>query len=455
MKTLKGIYFLLAVVLAFGLFAGCDNGTTSDNDDEFVLIPVDPIAPPYTNIPTLDNYDAIFVGENHYSRERYDVYLNLMKYYYSLGVRDFAGEQMGHGHALLLQYYFDTGDEECLQFILRDTRGYTVDAVERPKFYRDIYAWNASLPQKIKFYNFDVGHSFNASTAALYLYILKKYPLIEGIPGLSAPGSKQELIDDFRNNKARYSRLNAADMKLFDKIITNLEQYNAWGGPGPNDALRENYMIGNFREILNDTGGRKIFAWMGWNHASLNGNANPPQTRDFSMASVLKNEIRIASIVLRQQPDPDRFQYIVMINENLQSEPYNSAYNGNWPFPNGSGYSGHLPSITRFVAGITLADSNNGLPEKTVFKVGDQFYYGFQARDSKGDWKRMVHNVTYGNSKYDWSWDFPNDFIGSQGIGTNSGGYRLEAGIYEMEWYIVDAADNKSNVITRTITVNP
>jgi hypothetical protein len=191
---------------------------------------------------------------------------------------------------------------------------------------------------------------------------------------------------------------------------------------------------------------------MGANHASLNGQSDNT-SRNFSMASVLKNEIRIASIVLREQADPNRWQYIVKINENLKTTPFNSTYTGNWPWPSGWGFSEH-PIITKFVVGITLADSEAGKPEKTVFNKGDEFVYGFNARDSKGDWKQMVHTIKYGGQNYDNSWDFPANYIGSTSIGTNSGYNFGNSGTYELTWYILDQAGNKSNVVTRTVTVN-
>jgi hypothetical protein len=112
----------------------------------------------------------------------------------------------------------------------------------------------------------------------------------------------------------------------------------------------------------------------------------------------------------------------------------------------------HAPEITKLVVGITLADSNAGKPEKTVFNKDDMFYYGFKASDSKGDWKKFVHTFKFGGQSYDLSWDM-DDFIGDVNIGTN-GGYNLgDSGTYEMTWYILDQASNKSNVITKTITV--
>jgi len=443
MKRKIALSAMLVCLLAIGLaLVGCDNGTTS----------VSPINPPYDNIPTLDNYDAIFAGENHTNRENFGVYLKLMKYYYSLGVRNFA-EESGYGSTLLLQYYIDTGNEECLEVILRNLKGSAAYTQERYNFYKELYKWNSKLSQKIKLHGFDVEHQVDSGKAAIFQFVLKKYNRIEGIPGITTPGTPQDLVNDFKNNKGRYSSINAEDLKLMEKLIANIEQGNNYYAKQHDDTLRENYMIGNFREILNNTKGRKLFATMGANHASLNGQVDGPSI-NFTMASVLKNETRIASIVLRQQADPNRWQYIVRINENLKTTPFNSTYTGNWPYSNDGGVSVHSPVITKFVVGITLADSDAGKPEKTVFNKGDHFYYGFRASDSKGDWKKMVHNMKVSGQNYDLSWDFTNDFIGGVNIGTN-GGYPLNnSGAYEMTWYILDQAGNKSNVITRTITVN-
>jgi hypothetical protein len=321
MKSKATVLFVIFTLFVFPFFTGCDNGTTSDG----------PINPPYDNIPTLDNYDAIFAGENHTNRENCGVYLKLMKYYYSLGVRDFAFES-GYGSTLLLQHYIDTGNEECLEVILRNLKGSPACTQEVYNFYKELYKWNSKLSQKIKLHGFDVEHQYATSgKAALFNSVLKKYNRIEGIPGITTPGTPQDLINDFKNNKGRYSSINAEDLKLYEKIINNIEQCINWYARQQDDTLRENYMIGNFREILKETRGRKVFATMGANHASLNGQVDGPSI-NFTMASVLKNEIRIASIRLGQQADPNRWQHIIRINENLKTTPFNSTYNGNWPW---------------------------------------------------------------------------------------------------------------------------
>jgi len=258
-----------------------------------------------------------------------------MKYYYSLGVRDFADE-LGYGTTLLLQHYVDTGDEECLEVIFRyGLRGSPAYNQERYNFYKEIYKWNSTLNQKIRLHSFDVEHGRDLAVRAIFFYILRKYPKIEDIPYVSAWGSIQEFVDDFKNNKARYSSISSEDMKLFERIIANIEQgLNYYASQ--NDTMREQYMIGNFREIIKDTKGRKVFATMGANHASLNGVSEDDNGKSFgpgfTMASVIKNEKSIASIVLRRQANTDRWQYIIRIDESKKTTPYNSTYEGNWPW---------------------------------------------------------------------------------------------------------------------------
>jgi hypothetical protein len=63
---------------------------------------------------------------------------------------------------------------------------------------------------------------------------------------------------------------------------------------------------------------------------------------------------------------------------------------------------------------------------------------------------------------FDMSWDFPGNFFpgwvdsaNNVNIGTVAGYYTLgTSGTYELTWYILDKSGNKSQVITRTITVN-
>ena len=134
--------------------------------------------------------------------------------------------------------------------------------------------------------------------------------------------------------------------------------------------------------------------------------------------------------------------------------------------------SRHVPEITQFVLGMTLADStvNFGFQGKTTFNKGDLLIYGFRAQDSAGDWGKIVHIVQYTDQSPDFSWeisnyfpddqttdlswDFPDDYLNLDQITVDKSPYTFErSGTYRMTWYIVDKAGNVSNAIIATITV--
>ena len=141
--------------------------------------------------------------------------------------------------------------------------------------------------------------------------------------------------------------------------------------------------------------------------------------------------------------------------------------------PSDSSVARHVPEITQFVLGMTLADTDyhfGSIWGKTVFYAGDLLLYGFRAKDSAGDWGKMVHIVKFTDQTPDFSWDltnyfpddqtadlswdFSNDFLNLEQIAVDMS-YRLEkSGTYKMTWYIVDKAGNVSNAKILTLTVN-
>jgi hypothetical protein len=144
--------------------------------------------------------------------------------------------------SLLVQHYIDTGNEECLEVIMRNLRGTPAYNQERYNFYKELYRWNSTLKQKIKVHGFDIEHQDSSAQAAIYFFILKNHPQIEGIPGITTPGYIQDFVNDFKNNKGRYSGIKADDLRLYEKIITNIEQgLNYYAPAARDDALREQY----------------------------------------------------------------------------------------------------------------------------------------------------------------------------------------------------------------------
>ena len=340
MKKYSFVSIMLAVLLALGLvFVSCDNGTTGSDSEP----------PPYDNLPNLRNYDAIFVGEWHDARQNKEIQLSLIKYYYSEGIRDFAFEHKTCT-ILFLRYYVETGDEECLDFLGRSVFStYPSDGQEAYNFWKNLRNWNSTLDEKIRIHYFDNNNnSFDHVSAAIYFFVLRKYPEISGVPNIPPlPGNfnlleqTRELIRDFRNNKGRYSSLRAEDMELMEKIIASAESGLGRFNGSMNEysvdyqVSREQFMIANIREIRRNNNGGKIFAIMGSDHASLlytvpfDGSVDPIMP---SLAGVLKNEMRIASISLYERAYPLFWQYNIVTDTSLKVTPFVSTYTGNWPY---------------------------------------------------------------------------------------------------------------------------
>ena len=113
------------------------------------------------------------------------------------------------------------------------------------------------------------------------------------------------------------------------------------------------------------------------------------------------------------------------------------------------------PVITQLVVGIMLIDDENGLPEKTTFKVGDTFMFGFRASDPNGDWDKMILKAIFKETGQIIELSISlEDFLGYTSIGTNRGDTLGTPGTIAMSWQITDRAGNKSNVIEREITVS-
>lgn len=312
----KGLMFIVGVVILSGIFGGCVGAPVERNEN-------------HQNLPDINDYDAIFVGEDHSNAESFIIELDLMKYYYNLGIRDFAFE-FGSGTVLLLQYYLETGEEECLEVVFNNLKGTAICSLEAFQFWKDIYAWNLTLDEKVKLYGFDVEHQYMNGISAMWLFILRKYERIDGIPMITARGNRSDLINDFKNNPNRYSIISDEDLILLEKLILNAEQAENYYSSSNSIHIREQYMIDNFLNIIENISGQKIFAIMGSDHSSLTGYALFPET--LSMANVLKEKIKIASIALHPYEKPDEWPYTIIVNSGVKTTPYDSNYNGRWPF---------------------------------------------------------------------------------------------------------------------------
>ena len=350
MKKLRAALLLSAVLTLLLPVSGC-GGNNETAAGKGVKI--------HPDAPGLSEYDVILMGENHISAQIFDIELSMMQYYYSLGVRDFAFE-CSFGEALFLKYYYDTGDEQCYEYLNRysASENITQFSHEKAAFHKKIHLWNSGLEEKIQVHGFDIEHDpYGTGIAATWFFILNKYGQTEGMPLFSTngiwprAGNWYRFIEDFRTNPGRYAHISIEDIELIKKIVANIEQgliannwnYNVSDSENRMESaiLREHFMTENFRETVKSLQGRKLFAILGYMHTDLTGKAahmkNESQfpwitTSEPCLANVLKDEIRIASVVMRSFGNTSKWPYFIRINGWELAKPRSSAYRGKWPY---------------------------------------------------------------------------------------------------------------------------
>ena len=311
---MKGKTFLVFSALLIFFVSGCVSSAENTNKD-------------FINIPDIDSYDLILVGEDHTNSENVDVELRLIKHYYALGIRDFAFEA-GYGDAMFFHHYITTGDKECLEFIFKTNSDTAVSTNESLKFYRDLYKWNSRLKDKIRIHGFDVEHKPVMGVTAAWFFILKNYKQYKDVP-LTTSQDRKKFIQDYQRGVQPYSDLTTEDLKLLKRIMQCIEQAElVYYDSGFNDAIREQCMTENLLEITLNSKNKKTFAITGAWHAALTGLVMGKP----GMANALKSKIRVASLLLGPGDNPKLWPYNVLVNEEIKVTPYNSTYSGNWPF---------------------------------------------------------------------------------------------------------------------------
>ena len=283
--------------------------------------------PDFVNIPDANSYDVILVGEDHTNSENNNVELRLMKHYFAQGIRDFAFET-GYADALFFQYYVNTGNKECLEFLFRINQNTLACTNETLKFYKDIYKWNSKLKEKIKIHGFDIEHKPVTGITAAWFFILKNYKQYKDIP-LETSQDRRQFALDYNSGRERFLDLKADDKELLDRIMMCIRQAElVYSDNSFNDALREQCMTENFLEIMETSKNKKVFAMTGAWHAALTGLVMGKP----GMANTLKNKMRVTSIFLGQYGNQELWPYSIWIDKELKTTPYLSTYTGNWPF---------------------------------------------------------------------------------------------------------------------------
>ncbi len=110
----------------------------------------------------LNANDVFLAGEMHGIKENYTLRLNLLMFLNeNAGVRHYLAE-MGYSSSFYMNKYLSTGDERYLFLVTNSIAGSYDHSAEDVEFWRRLYTYNKSLPEKekIKIVGLDLEHQF-------------------------------------------------------------------------------------------------------------------------------------------------------------------------------------------------------------------------------------------------------------------------------------------------------
>jgi len=189
----------------------------------------------------------ILLGESHGMPINNELDLALLQWlHHNAGVRVYLGE-VGHAAALLLNRYFETGDERLLDLFFRALRGTPAWNREYRDFLLRFRHWNASLPpsDRVRFVGVDTEHNPNFAIWALGEWVRESIDAGRSTPAsiaatvkrftdignrIDAPEATKLLHDapdHFAAHRTEWSRLLGPRLTDFEIIIENLFQPTA------------------------------------------------------------------------------------------------------------------------------------------------------------------------------------------------------------------------------------
>jgi len=175
--------------------------------------------------------EVFLTGENHATNANAELELEFLKYFYNeAGVRYYL-QELSPSDAAFLNEYLETGNEEILREVFapfEGTAGWTQENYEK---YRQVYAFNRSLPEneKIRFVGVDLEHQI--ANAYRYLYW--------ALPETEAPSEIAPIIDklkvtyqeaDLGHSSADWEQLRNLALELQDSIKANYGVYQNYLG---------------------------------------------------------------------------------------------------------------------------------------------------------------------------------------------------------------------------------
>lgn len=239
----------------------------------------------------LDRYSFFFTAEEHWQSINQPIAYRFLIYLHQQAkVRNLILEG-GYSYGFLIDQYLQTGQEGLLLRAIYDT---PVCPVNQMQFYKQLYAYNQSLPEKerIRVLGVDVEHSPLLVTECLY-QLLPNKPLTAGVKDRISTLKQMQESDEYIEKDARrfyrqwykelaerrraYRRFWGQDFWRFEMILENLNM----GFDSPQrenfiythgeDKRREQQLFKNFRQLYQQDQFAKggFFAQFGGIHTEL------------------------------------------------------------------------------------------------------------------------------------------------------------------------------------------
>lgn len=218
-----------------------------------------------------DGKRVILLGEEHGIALTEHLDLAFLRYLHQrAGVRVYMAE-FGYASGCLVNRYLDTGDEQVLDLVMRESYKSVAWTKERRDFFVGIRKFNLTLPpgERVRVVGVDVEHQYKL--ALRYLSELAAAdagrkpspeiaPVITQLAWTENPASGQagDLAASLARYPAAYAELLGNRLSDFQQIAGNLQktvEYQNARGSDRSFAVRERAIYDNFRKLYSRFGG--------------------------------------------------------------------------------------------------------------------------------------------------------------------------------------------------------
>ncbi|WP_319370378.1 lipoprotein [uncultured Ilyobacter sp.] len=176
-------------------------------------------------INDLKTNNVFLAGEMHGIKENYTLRLNLLKFFKENAEVRYYLAEMGYSSSFYINRYLTTGDEKYLFLVTNSIAGSYDHSVEDVEFWRSLYKYNNSLPEKerVKVIGLDLEHQFWISILHLNEILKNKNlgpemeKVLEGLNTLSVC-----ICPDMNNTKDILKNIQKINIFSHSKIIKDI-----------------------------------------------------------------------------------------------------------------------------------------------------------------------------------------------------------------------------------------